>query len=133
MFEIQRYNTTDQSAWDTFVPLGNNGTLFHLRAFFNYHPENRFTDHSLLIKKRGKLFSVFPSAEKKIGDTTHLVSHPGASIGSFVVRRGSAVQVRKIPKICHVLGTSCQTRIAKVIGMTIESRSMAVVTTTPLT
>ena len=85
MFEIQRYNTTDQSAWDTFVPRGNNGTLFHLRAFLNYHPENRFMDHSILIKKKGKLFSVFPAAEKKIGDTIHLVSHPGASVGSFVV------------------------------------------------
>ena len=85
MFEIQRYNTIDQSAWDTFVPRGNNGTLFHLRAFLNYHPENRFTDHSLLIKKKGKLFSVFPAAEKKIGKTTHLVSHPGTSVGSFVV------------------------------------------------
>ena len=85
MFEIQRYHTIDQSAWDTFVPRSNNGTLFHLRAFLNYHPENRFTDHSLLIKKKGKLFSVFPAAEKIIGETTHLVSHPGASVGSFVV------------------------------------------------
>ena len=85
MFKIQRYNTIDQSAWDTFVPRSNNGTLFHLRAFLNYHPENRFTDHSLLIKKKGKLFSVFPAAEKKIGGTIHLVSHPGVSVGSFVV------------------------------------------------
>jgi len=38
-----------------------------------------------LIKKKGKLFSVFPAAEKKIGGTIHLVSHPGASVGSFVV------------------------------------------------
>ena len=38
-----------------------------------------------MIKKKGKLFSVFPAAEKKIGDTIHLVSHPGASVGSFVV------------------------------------------------
>jgi lipid II:glycine glycyltransferase (peptidoglycan interpeptide bridge formation enzyme) len=28
---------------------------------------------------------VFPAAEKKIGGTIHLVSHPGASVGSFVV------------------------------------------------
>lgn len=38
-----------------------------------------------MIKKKGKLFSVFPAAEKKIGGTIHLVSHPGASVGSFVV------------------------------------------------
>lgn len=28
---------------------------------------------------------MFPAAEKKIGGTIHLVSHPGASVGSFVV------------------------------------------------
>ena len=38
-----------------------------------------------MIKKKGKLFSVFPAAEKKIGGSIHLVSHPGASVGSFVV------------------------------------------------
>ena len=38
-----------------------------------------------MIKKKGKLFSVFPAAEKKIGGSKHLVSHPGASVGSFVV------------------------------------------------
>ncbi len=85
MFKIYRYTDTDRNLWDNFVPLGNNGTLFHLRSFLNYHPPGRFLDHSLLVEKKGKLFSVFPAAEKKIGNHNCLVSHPGSSVGSFIV------------------------------------------------
>ena len=85
MFEIYRYTRSNQSLWDDFVPLGNNGTLFHLRSFLNYHPRGRFVDHSLMIYKKGKLFSVFPAAEKIIDHRKYLISHPGSSVGSFVV------------------------------------------------
>jgi len=85
MFEIYRYTESDQSVWDDFIPLSNNGTLFHLHSFLSYHPRDRFLDHSLLINKKGKLFSVFPAAEKRIDDNNYLVSHPGSSVGSFVV------------------------------------------------
>lgn len=85
MFEIYRYTESNQSLWDDFVPSANNGTLFHLRSFLNYHPKSRFIDHSLLINKKGKLFSVFPAAEKNINGKRYLVSHPGSSVGSFVV------------------------------------------------
>ena len=55
MFEIYRYTESNQSLWDDFVPSANNGTLFHLRSFLNYHPKSRFVDNSLLINKKGKL------------------------------------------------------------------------------
>ena len=85
MFEIYRYTDSDQSLWDDFVPNANNGTLFHMRSFLNYHPYDRFLDHSLLVKKKDKLFSVFPAAEQEIDGKRYLVSHPGSSVGSFVV------------------------------------------------
>ena len=85
MFEIYRYTDSDQSLWDDFVPNANNGTLFHMRSFLGYHPHDRFLDHSLLVKKKDKLFSVFPAAEQEIDGKRYLVSHPGSSVGSFVV------------------------------------------------
>ena len=63
MFKIYRYTDSDQSLWDDFVPQANNGTLFHLQSFLSYHPYDRFLDHSLLVNKKDKLFSVFPAAE----------------------------------------------------------------------
>ena len=58
--------------------------LCDLRKFLNYHPKDRFIDHSLLISKNKKLFSVFPAAERVVSDQKFLVSHPGSTVGSFV-------------------------------------------------
>lgn len=85
MFTVYQYRPLDESEWDHFVRLGNNGTIFHLRTFLNYHPQGRFKDHSLIIKKKGKLFSIFPAAVKKINSKPYLISHPGATVGSFVI------------------------------------------------
>ena len=85
MFKINRYSSLDEPMWDNFVPNSNNGTIFHLRSFLNYHPKNRFTDHSLIITKKDKLFSVLPAAEKMINGRLSLISHPGTTVGSFVV------------------------------------------------
>ena len=85
MLEIFRYNSSNENQWDLFVPKTNNGTLFHLRSFLNYHPKNRYVDHSLMIFKKGKLFSVFPSVESFVKGEKNLVSHPGATVGSFAL------------------------------------------------
>ena len=71
--------------WDSFVKNANNGTLFHLRKFLSYHPEDRFVDHSIEVYKKNILFSVFPAAESNINGKNLLVSHPGLTVGSFVV------------------------------------------------
>ena len=91
MFEIYRFNKGDEILWDEFVSKSNNGTLFHLRSFLNYHPNNRFVDHSLMILKKGKLFSVFPAAEIIYENKLYLISHPGASVGSFVLPEKFAI------------------------------------------
>ena len=85
MFTVYQYRPVDESEWDHFVTRSNNGTIFHLRSFLNYHPQGRFNDHSLIIKKKGKLFSIFPAAVKEINSKLYLISHPGATVGSFVI------------------------------------------------
>ena len=85
MFTLHRYINQSESRWDQFVLSGNNGTLFHLRKFLNYHPKDRFQDHSILIKKKQNLFSVLPAAELIVDGNRILVSHPGSTVGSFVV------------------------------------------------
>ena len=90
MLKIHKYKETDRKHWDYFVNNSNNGTIFHLRRFLNYHPENRFDDHSLIIKK-AKNPCCFPGAEKQINNEKHLISHPGLSFGSFVVQNNLSV------------------------------------------
>ena len=81
--ELSRFRPFEEKIWDFFVPKTNNGTLFHLRSFLNYHPNSRFNDHSILVRKKGKLFSLFPAVEQIIDGKKILFSHPGATVGSF--------------------------------------------------
>ncbi|MFC1550092.1 GNAT family N-acetyltransferase [Candidatus Neomarinimicrobiota bacterium] len=87
MLEIEQYNDKLADRWDSLVWQANNGTLFHTRKFLSYHPNNRFKDHSLIFNKKNKPFVLFPAAEVNIDNGRLLVSHPGASYGSFVTPR----------------------------------------------
>ena len=82
---IRPFNPSDEKAWDGFVETSNNGTLFHTRKFLNYHPENRFLDHSLIFEKKGQIISVLPGSIQNKKDEQVLISHPGASMGSSVI------------------------------------------------
>ena len=84
MITIDRYNNNFLNEWEEIVHNSNNGTLFHTRKFLSYHSKDRFVDHSLIIYKNNKPLSVFPAVEIIEPNKKILVSHPGASMGSFV-------------------------------------------------
>ncbi|MBT6471185.1 MAG: peptidoglycan bridge formation glycyltransferase FemA/FemB family protein [Candidatus Marinimicrobia bacterium] len=84
MITIKPFKLSDSDQWNAIVSRANNGTIFHLREFLGYHPPNRFKDMSLLFLKKDSPFVVFPAAEKIMDDEKWLISHPGASMGSFV-------------------------------------------------
>ena len=81
---IIRFNSQHEKQWDNFVASSNNGTLFHLRRFLNYHPPERFNDHSLIFHQENQWLALFPAAERIIDGKKILFSHPGASFGGFV-------------------------------------------------
>ena len=78
---VKKYEESDFIQWEEFVDKSNNGTLFHLRKFIGYHPLNRFIDNSLLFYKKNKIISLLPAVKKN----KELISHPGTSIGSFII------------------------------------------------
>lgn len=88
----QPYQNSDTDRWDQFVETANNGTLFHLRKFLQYHPEDRFSDHSLLFMEDDKLLAILPAAERIVEGKKHLISHPGASYGGFVFEDKLSIQ-----------------------------------------
>ena len=84
MINIERYNNTFSDEWEQIIQFSNNGTIFHKRKFLSYHPKDRFIDHSLVFYKNNKPFTLLPAAEINESGKKILVSHPGASMGSFV-------------------------------------------------
>ena len=50
MFRFEKYDSSLEKEWDRFIEEKSvNGTFLQSRKFFNYHPEGRFTDASLVI------------------------------------------------------------------------------------
>lgn len=84
--EISSYSQRDDKVWDDFVWTANNGTIFHTRKFLAYHPLERFKDHSLVFYDKGRIVALLPAVDIIFDERRTLMSHRGASYGSFVVR-----------------------------------------------
>lgn len=78
--EVIPYSPTWKTRWDKFVLTSNNGTMFHLQKFLDYHPSDRHQWSHLIFLEKGEIISVLPAAMQ--GST--LESPIGASYGSFV-------------------------------------------------
>ena len=92
MIKVKKFLKDNHLAWDSFVRNANNGTIFHLRKFLNYHPPERFKDNSIEFYKGNNLLSVFPAADIMKEGKRILVSHPGASYGSFITKEDLSIK-----------------------------------------
>ncbi len=92
MIEIRRYGEEELRLWEAFTEGSNNGTLFHTRAFLNYHPPGRFEDHSLVFTEEGRTAALFPAAARTVEGKRILSSHAGASYGGFVYSESLSVR-----------------------------------------
>ena len=80
--EVIEYSEKYKDLWDEFVEHSNNGTMFHLQRFFDYHPPERFNWHHLMFFDKGKLVAVLPGTLEN-----GLFESPiGASYGSLVTK-----------------------------------------------
>jgi hypothetical protein len=80
--EIIEYSEEWKTKWDNFVLESNNGTIFHLQKFFDYHPGDKFTFNHLIFLDKGIIAGLLPGS--RIGD---LYESPiGSSYGSIVTK-----------------------------------------------
>lgn len=80
MFEIARYTQEQKAAWNQFVSHSKNGTFLFDRNYMDYHSD-RFEDNSLMIYRKGKLYSLLPA--NKAGNI--LYSHQGLTCGGMIM------------------------------------------------
>lgn len=80
MMEIRPYTPEHADAWNTFVAQSKNGTFLLDRRYMDYHSD-RFSDHSLMVYRRGVLYALLPG--NVAGDTFY--SHQGLTYGGLVM------------------------------------------------
>lgn len=80
--EIINYTEEWKNKWDNFVLESNNGTMFHLQKFFDYHTPGKFKFNHLIFLEKGEISAVLPGS---IIDN-RFESPIGASYGSIVTK-----------------------------------------------
>ncbi|MDK9700080.1 MAG: GNAT family N-acetyltransferase [bacterium] len=91
-YRWQAGDTASNAEWDELVEQANDGTMFQMKRFLEYHPNGKFIDGSLALYKKGNLWGVFPAAVRERPGTAGesqqwLISHPGASYGGIITRK----------------------------------------------
>ena len=80
--EIIEYTKDWKDKWDNFVLASNNGTIFHMQKFFDYHSEGKFTFNHLIFLDKANIVALLPGS--RIGS---LYESPiGSSYGSIVTK-----------------------------------------------
>jgi len=80
--EIIEYKPEWKEKWDQFVIDSNNGTMFHLQKFFDYHTPGKFTFNHLMFVEKGEIKALLPGSLRK----GVFESPVGASYGSIVTK-----------------------------------------------
>ena len=80
--KIIKYSEEWKERWDKFVEESNNGTLFHLQKFFDYHAEGKFTFNHLIFIENGEIVALLPGSLRG----SKFESPIGASYGSIVTK-----------------------------------------------
>ncbi|WP_347159989.1 GNAT family N-acetyltransferase [Pontibacter chitinilyticus] len=88
MIDVIRYSARDKENWDKFVQESKNGTFLFYRNYMEYHVE-RFTDHSLLFYRKGKLVALLPANETG----REMCTHGGLTYGGIVTGTSMKVEV----------------------------------------
>jgi hypothetical protein len=79
--QIIPYSPEWRDAWDNFVLKSNNGTMFHMQRFLEYHPPGKFAFQHLMYMNKGNIIGVLPGA---LVEDAVFESPIGASYGSIV-------------------------------------------------
>lgn len=86
-FTVNRYDDSQKNIWENFINGGNTvlGTFLHSRLFLDYHPKERFYDHSILVYDGNSLLAIIPACEMVIDGKKTFYSHRGATFGGPVI------------------------------------------------
>lgn len=80
MIKIIPYKKAMRKDWDRFVEQSNNGTIFHLQQFLDYHAPDKFQFNHLIFMEGDQILAVLPG---RLKDGIY-ESPIGASYGSIV-------------------------------------------------
>lgn len=87
IFRIMRYSPENKDEWNRFVDRSKNGTFLCKRDYMEYHAD-RFTDYSLMITRKNKLYALLPAC----ADGKTISSHAGLTYAGLILDNDARVE-----------------------------------------
>lgn len=85
---VSMYEDQDEDKWDDFVlNKSMNGTFLQTRHFINYHPQERFKDCSLCVRKGNELVAVVLACEVTDEGKRTFFAHKGTTFGGITIAK----------------------------------------------
>lgn len=82
---VEPYSPSQKDAWDAFIDGSVNGTFLQSMAFLGYHPEDRFNNCHLMVRRKNALVAVVPGCEMAIDGRRTFFSYRGSTYGGIIV------------------------------------------------
>lgn len=101
---IEYFDPAKTQEWDDFVlNKSMNGTFLQARKFINYHPEGRFLDRSLCIRKGNELVSTILACEIQDEGKRTFFAHKGTTFGGITIsdKIHSASSINELMETVH--------------------------------
>ena len=101
---VAYYDASMEAQWDDFVlNKSMNGTFLQTRKFINYHPEGRFLDRSLCIKKGNELVATVMGCQLMDEGKRIFFAHKGSTFGGITVSEKiySASAINELMEVLH--------------------------------
>lgn len=101
---VAYYDASMEAQWDDFVlNKSMNGTFLQTRRFINYHPEGRFQDRSLCVKKGNELVATVMACEIMDEGKRTFFAHKGSTFGGITVSEKiySASAINELMEVLH--------------------------------
>lgn len=102
---VEYYNASMEAQWDDFIlNKSMNGTFLQTRKFINYHPEGRFQDRSLCVKKGEELVAAVMGCEIMDEGKRTFFAHKGSTFGGITVSEKiySASAINELMEVLHL-------------------------------
>ncbi|MBO6253533.1 MAG: GNAT family N-acetyltransferase [Bacteroidaceae bacterium] len=80
MYRAELYDSSKKADWNAFVDRAKNSIFLFKRDYMEYHSD-RFSDYSLMIYRKDKLFALLPA--NRVEDTVY--SHQGLTFGGLIL------------------------------------------------
>ena len=85
-YKVIQYEEKDINDWDDFIlKKSRNGTFLQTRKFINYHPENKFKDSSIIVKKGDEIVATILACEIIEDNNKIFYAHKGTTFGGVSI------------------------------------------------